>query len=86
MRAHMNCIENLPLYTALVVALIATGMKSPVIDRLAIATLAARIGQTVVHIACAPTNGWTTLRFILFTSQIACMIAIGIMIAMSIPA
>jgi uncharacterized MAPEG superfamily protein len=25
MRAHMNCVENLPVYTAVVVALIATG-------------------------------------------------------------
>src|SRR3982751_2724547 len=40
MRAHMNCVENLPIYTALVVALIATGLRSPTIDRLAVAILA----------------------------------------------
>ena len=43
-RAHMNCVENLPLYTAIVVALIATGVKSATIDILAIAILAARVG------------------------------------------
>src|SRR4051794_15527414 len=50
MRAHMNCVENLPIYTALVVALIATGLHSPMIDRLALAILGARVGQTLTHI------------------------------------
>jgi len=36
MRAHMNCVENLPVYTAIVVALMATGLQSAVIDRLAV--------------------------------------------------
>jgi uncharacterized membrane protein YecN with MAPEG domain len=48
MRAHMNCIENLPIYTAVVVALMATGMQSSVIDRLAIALISARIAQRFV--------------------------------------
>ena len=41
MRAHMNCIENLPVYTAIVVALVATGLQSSTIDRLAITMLIA---------------------------------------------
>ena len=44
-RAHMNCVENLPVYTAIVVALIATGVKSAIIDTLAVALLGARVGQ-----------------------------------------
>jgi uncharacterized MAPEG superfamily protein len=40
MRAHMNCVENLPIYTAIVVALIALDFQSSTIDRLAIAMLA----------------------------------------------
>jgi uncharacterized MAPEG superfamily protein len=35
MRAHMNCVENLPVYAAVVVALVATGVQSPTIDGLA---------------------------------------------------
>jgi uncharacterized MAPEG superfamily protein len=80
MRAHMNCIENLPLYTAIVVALVATGVQSPTIDRLAVAILAARVGQTVVHIAFPPTNALASLRFVLFFAQALCMIAIGAII------
>jgi uncharacterized MAPEG superfamily protein len=85
MRAHMNCVENLPLYTAIVVALIATGVKSATIDMLAIAILAARIGQTLVHIALPPTNAAASLRFALFFIQAACMIAIGALIILATP-
>src|SRR5215218_9582440 len=56
MRAHTNCVENLPIYTALVVALMATGLRSLTIDRLAIAILAARVAQTLTHILLPPTN------------------------------
>jgi uncharacterized MAPEG superfamily protein len=83
MRAHMNCVENLPVYAAIVVALMATGLQSPVIDRLAITMLAARIGQTVAHIALPPTNAATSLRFALFLVQVACMIAMGVAVAVA---
>jgi uncharacterized MAPEG superfamily protein len=83
MRAHMNSVENLPLFTGLVVAMIATGVRSPVIDGLAIAMLAARTGQTTVHITLRPTNSSAGLRFVLFAFQAACMISIGFMIIRS---
>ena len=82
-RAHMNCVENLPLYTAIVVALIATGVKSATIDILAIAILAARVGQTLVHIGLPPTNAAASLRFALFFVQAACMIAIAVLITLA---
>src|SRR5437899_10946223 len=63
MRAHMNCVENLPIYAALVVALVATGVQGSTIDHLAIAVLLARIGQTLTHIVLPPTNMVTSLRF-----------------------
>jgi uncharacterized MAPEG superfamily protein len=80
MRAHMNCVENLPVYTAIVVALMATGLQSPIVDRLAVTMLAARVGQTVVHIAIPPTNVVTSLRFALFLMQAVCTIAMGVVI------
>lgn len=80
MRAHMNCVENLPVYTALVVALIATGLKSSAIDWLAIVILAARVGQTLTHIFIPPTNAAASLRFAFFLTQAGCMFAIGITI------
>ena len=83
MRAHMNCVENLPVYAAIVVALVATGLQSPVVDRLAVTMLAARIGQTMVHITLPPTNAVTSLRFALYFMQAACMIAMGLVIAVT---
>jgi uncharacterized MAPEG superfamily protein len=83
MRAHMNCVENLPIFAALVVALMATGLQSPTIDALAITTLAARVGQTVVHITAPPSNPSAALRFALFLVQVVCMIVIGTAIVLS---
>ena len=83
MRAHMNCVENLPVYAAIVVALVATSVQSLAIDGLAIAMLAARIGQTVTHIVMPPTDAATTLRFALFFLQASCIIAIGVIIAVT---
>lgn len=81
MRAHANCLENLPLYTAVVVAMIATGARSAVLDRLALILLAARILQTIIHVSMAPTNFATTLRFVFFFTQIICMVAMSAIIA-----
>ena len=81
MRAHMNCVENLPIDGALVVALSATGLRSSFIDGLSIAMLVARIGQTLVHILLPPSTSTASLRFALFLIQVICMSSIGITIA-----
>jgi uncharacterized MAPEG superfamily protein len=83
MRAHMNCVENLPILGALVIALMASGLKSASIDALSLALLASRIGQTVVHILAPPTNAFASLRFAFFFAQIVCMIAIGSITALA---
>jgi uncharacterized MAPEG superfamily protein len=83
MRAHMNCVENLPIFGALVVVLMATGLQSPSVDALSVALLLARIGQTLVHIAAPPTNVWAALRFALFFVQIVCIMLIGTIIVLS---
>jgi uncharacterized MAPEG superfamily protein len=81
MRAHMNCVENLPVYAAIVVAQMAAGVHSVIIDRLAITVLAARIGQTLAHVVLPPTNTAVSLRFALFGLQVVGMLAMGAMIA-----
>ncbi len=81
MRAHMNCVENLPVYGAVVLAAAATGVSSPGLDRLALAFLAARMGQSVVHIALPQSEPIAALRFALFSVQIVCMAAMGILVA-----
>jgi uncharacterized MAPEG superfamily protein len=83
LRAHANCLENLPLYTAVVLAIVATGVRSGTLDRLAVVLLVARVCQTVVHIALSPTNVATALRFIFFFTQIFCMVAMGVIVALA---
>jgi uncharacterized MAPEG superfamily protein len=77
MRAHMNCVENLPVYGAVVLALIVAQVHSAVVDRLAVSMLIARIGQTFAHLVPHPTNASASLRFALFCIQLICMIAMG---------
>jgi uncharacterized MAPEG superfamily protein len=77
-RAHMNCVENLPVYGAIVVALSVAGLQSHLIDWLSVSMLAARIGQTTVHLSLPPTNAVASLRFALYFAQMISMIAMGV--------
>ena len=83
MRAHANCVENLPVYAALVVVIVASGVRSPTLDRLAIAMLIARILQTVTHVAVPQSDAVVGVRFAFFFVQLAAMAAMGIVVASS---
>lgn len=80
-RAHMNCIENLPVYGAIVLALAVSGLRSQLIEWLSVTMLVARVGQTTVHVALPLTNVVVSFRFALFSIQLVCMIAMGTIIA-----
>lgn len=71
-RAHANCVENLPLFAALVLAAHVSG-QGHVTDPLAMWFLAARIGQTVVHLAAA-SHVMAQIRFAFFVVQVVIMI------------
>jgi len=47
--AHMNCVENLPVFAAVVLAAYALG-KAPVVDALAVWVLVLRVAQSTVHL------------------------------------
>lgn len=47
--AHLNCLENLPIFAVLVFAAAFMG-KSAIVDSLACYVLAARIAQSLVHL------------------------------------
>ncbi|MVW76753.1 MAPEG family protein [Pseudomonas xionganensis] len=68
-RAHANCLENLPLQAALLLYAIATA-QTALTDSLALALLGARLLQSLVHlISTAPVFVW--LRFAAFFVQLA---------------
>jgi uncharacterized MAPEG superfamily protein len=80
-RAHANCLENLPLYAAVVVAIVATGAAHPGLDALALVMMGARIGQTMTHIGFSPTRFAVSVRFGFYLAQIVCMVAMGAIVA-----
>ncbi|MCW7536741.1 MAPEG family protein [Aquabacterium sp. A7-Y] len=48
-RAHANCVENLPVFVAVILAAVGAG-RSDITDPLALGFLAARIAQSGVHL------------------------------------
>jgi uncharacterized MAPEG superfamily protein len=76
-RAHLNCVENLPVYGAIVVVIVISDLHSMVLDRLAVVFLAARIAQTLTHLLLPQTGRVTILRFVFFTVQLICMLWMG---------
>jgi uncharacterized MAPEG superfamily protein len=50
-RAHANCIENLPVFGAIVFAAEASGAHSSTLDALAVSVVVARICQTSAHLS-----------------------------------
>ena len=77
MRAHMNCVENLPVYGAIVLALVVSGTTGPSLDVLAIVLIVARVCQTLLHIGTTPGEFTAGLRFTFFFVQLICMVAMG---------
>lgn len=71
MRAHANCVENLPVFGAIVLALYASGIHSPVADVVSIAILAARVVQSLIHVSFVQNNTAVSIRFSFFLVQIA---------------
>lgn len=77
MRAHANCLENLPVYGGLVIVIVASGVHDRRLDALAFALLAARVLHTLVHVALPQTNAISSVRFALYFAQVACMFAMA---------
>ncbi len=77
MRAHANCIENLPLFTVVVFALYASGISSSAADAMAGIALAARVCQSLVHICTVQTDRVVSVRFTFFFAQLACFMGMA---------
>jgi uncharacterized MAPEG superfamily protein len=68
-RAHANCIEGLPIFGGLMLVALATH-RTGITDSLALLFLAARIVQSLIHLA-STSNVAVTLRFSAFALQMA---------------
>jgi len=82
MRAHANCVENLPVFGAIVLALYASGIHSSVADGVSVAILATRVVQSLIHVSFVQSNTAVSIRFAFFSVQIAGFIWLtGIVVA-----
>jgi uncharacterized MAPEG superfamily protein len=80
-RAHANCIENLPVFGAIVFGLHAGNVTGSLVDALAATVLAARIVQSLVHVCFVNTNTVVSMRFAFFLVQFLCFLwLIGIIV------
>ncbi|MBQ24372.1 MAPEG family protein [Alcanivorax sp.] len=70
--AHLNCLENLPLFAALVLVAAATG-QSETVNAVAGFVVAARIGQSLVHLV-GTSFPLVFIRASLFLAQVALML------------
>ncbi|HEX4337069.1 MAG TPA: MAPEG family protein [Polyangiaceae bacterium] len=73
-RAHLNCVENLPVYGAIVLVATLAGRSGPLIDGLSISVLGARVCQTSIHVAFVQTARVVSWRFTFFTVQLLAML------------
>jgi len=71
-RAHMNTLENLPIFATLVLAGHVSGMTTALFSQLAVAVIVGRIGQTMAHIA-SNSNMVVNVRFAFFLTQVVAM-------------
>jgi uncharacterized MAPEG superfamily protein len=81
MRAHANCVENLPIFAALVLIARAVSLENSLFETLAVIVLPARIAQTTVHFASG-SNGAVLARFWFFSIQIVCFAAMALVLAL----
>lgn len=72
-RAHLNCVENLPVYGAIVLTASSIGIAGTLLDALGVAVLCARVVQTTVHVAFTETRRTVAVRFSFFSIQLVAM-------------
>jgi len=78
-RAHMNTVENLPIFAAVVLSGWAIGLENVLFNRLAVIVVCARVVQSVIHILSGSALA-INLRFAAYGVQLACIIWMAVMI------
>jgi len=76
MRAHANCVENLPVFGAIVFAMHVAGVGGSTVDVISILVLVARVIQSLVHVSLVQTNFVASVRFAFFFAQFIGFVAL----------
>ena len=82
-RAHANCVENLPVFAAIILVASAAHLNPPPMGALAVATVAARMAQTSIHMFLPESNVSIGFRFTCFTIQLLAMTAMAALIVLT---
>lgn len=78
-RAHLNTVENLPIFATVVLAGVAAGAVDATFNMLAIIVVCARAVQSLIHIMSG-SAGAINLRFSAYVVQIVCQMWMAWMI------
>ena len=81
MRAHLNCVENLPVFAAIVLAALAARISDPLMDVLAVVIIVARVLQSTAHVTFQPTRAAAVVRFFFFFLQAAAFLVMIYLVA-----
>jgi len=79
-RAHLNCVENLPVFGAIVCVATFAGMTSATFDALSCVVVIARIGQSLTHVSFQQTARVVSVRFTFFSIQLVSMAVLAFLI------
>jgi uncharacterized MAPEG superfamily protein len=79
MRAHANCVENLPIFGAVVVAAALAHLAGGLFDTLPEVYLGARVAQSATHIASGSATA-VNVRFSFFVVQLVCVVWLGVQV------
>ena len=80
-RAHANCVENLPVFGAIVFVISALGVNTPAVNSLSILVLIARVCQSLVHVSHVQTDRFVAVRFAFYCVQLLCFLALIVIAA-----
>jgi len=78
-RAHLNCVENLPLFAAVVLAGHVTGLTAGTFATFAQVYIAARVVQTLIHVSSGSVMA-VNLRFGAFIVQVVSLVTMASMV------
>ena len=79
-RAHANCVENLPVFGAIVFVISAIGVNGLAVDALCTAVLIARICSRWSTCHMSRPMLFVAVRFSFFSIQLVCFLALIVMV------
>jgi uncharacterized MAPEG superfamily protein len=82
-RAHANCVENLPVFAAIVLTAAVARLDPPGFGALAVAVMGARVCQTLVHMVWPVSDRTVSFRFAFFFLQLLAMTAMAVQLALA---